>query len=130
MLSLDRYLRRSFILYINILSLILVLCAGNTDSAHAESFLKTRVETVKSTNLKAGARIKQVLRNLDVPQEIGFVKDVHVPKNPSGKLIINVQDLHCNYKAQKNIAYHSISRLLLHKVLFLCLLLLQNTLFH
>ncbi|MFH1093108.1 MAG: hypothetical protein V1739_03000, partial [Candidatus Omnitrophota bacterium] len=69
-----------------------------------KSFLKTRVETLKSSNLKDESRVKQVLRNLEIPQEIGFVKDVHVPANSSGKLIINIQDLHCNYKAQKNIA--------------------------
>ena len=96
--------RRSFIIYINILSLILVLYSGKIDNAFAETFLKTRVETVKSPKLKDEARVKQILRNLEVPEKIGFVKDVHVPVNPSGKMIINIQDLHCNYKAQKNIA--------------------------
>ncbi|MCK5494711.1 MAG: hypothetical protein KAJ14_16500, partial [Candidatus Omnitrophica bacterium] len=91
MLFIDRYLRRSFILYITIPSLIFVCCSASIDNAYAETFLKTRVETLKSSNLKDQARVKQILRNLDVPQEIGFVKDVHVPANPSGKLIINIQ---------------------------------------
>jgi len=87
-------------LFIVVLSVIYVSPVFSQGS----SFLKTRVETVKSINLKDEARVKQILRNLDVPQEIGFVKDVHVSANPNGKLIINIQDLHCNYKAQKNIA--------------------------
>lgn len=104
MLFSNRCLRGSFILYINLLSLILLLCAGKIDILFADSFIKTRVETIKSSSPREEGRVKQVLRNLEIPQEIGFVKDVHVPGNPSGKLIINIQDLHCNYKAQKNIA--------------------------
>ncbi|MBU4304610.1 MAG: hypothetical protein KJ893_03140, partial [Candidatus Omnitrophica bacterium] len=74
--------------------------------AHAQesSFLKTKIETINRTQMSGLERVKQVLRNLEVPKDIGFIKEVHVPNNPAGEMVINIQDLHCNYPAQKNIA--------------------------
>ena len=104
---------KSFFSKYNFLILNLVVCLSifvllviqvQSTFAQGNSFLKTRVETVKSPKLKDEARVKQILRNLEVPEGIGFIKDVHVPVNSRGKLVINIQDLHCNYKAQKNIA--------------------------
>lgn len=68
------------------------------------SFLKTKVERLDGPKLQKTAKVKLVLRNLEIPQELGFIKEIHVPKTPNGKMIINIQDLHCNYKVQKNIA--------------------------
>ncbi len=72
--------------------------------AEESSFLKTKVEKLSQPKLSESNRIKQLLRNLDLPKDIGFVKEVHVPNNPQAQLIINIQDLHCNYEAQKHIA--------------------------
>ncbi|MBU4304575.1 MAG: hypothetical protein KJ893_02965, partial [Candidatus Omnitrophica bacterium] len=71
---------------------------------YADSFLKARVETVSGPQMSGLEQVKQVLRNLKVPKDIGFIKEVHVPQNPAQEMIINIQDLHCNYPAQKNIA--------------------------
>ncbi|MBU0633706.1 MAG: hypothetical protein KKB82_09365 [Candidatus Omnitrophica bacterium] len=85
---------------------ILALLFGNTLSSFAQetSFLKTKVDKVEGPKLTGENRIKQLLRNLEVPKELGFVKEIHVPNSPTDKLIINIQDLHCHYQAQKNIS--------------------------
>ncbi len=77
---------------------------SNAYSQQGTSFLKTKVERLDGPKLKRAAKVNLVLRNLEIPQNLGFVKEIYVPKTPSGKMVINVQDLHCNYKAQKNIA--------------------------
>jgi hypothetical protein len=89
-----------------IVLIILIPCFFlNTEcKAQENSFLKTKIEKVEGPKLRKTEKIEQVLRNLEIPPELGFIKEVHVPQSPSGKMIINVQDLHCNYKAQKNIA--------------------------
>lgn len=68
------------------------------------SFLTTKIETIEGPKLKKTEKVEQVLRNLEMPAELGFIKEIYVPQTPTGKMIINIQDLHCNYKAQKNIA--------------------------
>ncbi|MCP4649172.1 MAG: hypothetical protein GY853_03705 [PVC group bacterium] len=84
---------------------ILLLISGvYLNTCNAESFLKTRVEKIDAPKLNEIDRIKQVLRHLDIPRDVGFVKEIHTPTNPSEKLVINIQDLHCHYQAQKNIA--------------------------
>ncbi|MBI4846517.1 MAG: hypothetical protein HY810_08660, partial [Candidatus Omnitrophica bacterium] len=44
-----------------------------------ESFLKTKVEKISATRQSSDERIKQVLRNLEIPEDIGFIKEVNVP---------------------------------------------------
>ncbi|MFH1062774.1 MAG: hypothetical protein V1747_07840 [Candidatus Omnitrophota bacterium] len=82
----------------------LVLPASYLHAQQSTSFLSTKIETLEGPKLKKTAKVEQVLRNLDIPAELGFIKEIHVPKTPTEKMIINIQDLHCNYKAQKNIA--------------------------
>ena len=81
-----------------------LICLSLPYAVCAESFLKTRVEKIDQPKLSQENRIKQVLRNFDVPKDIGFEKEIHVPKKLSGQMIITIQDLHCHYQAQKNIA--------------------------
>ncbi|MFH1459321.1 MAG: hypothetical protein ABIG64_02960 [Candidatus Omnitrophota bacterium] len=66
-------------------------------------FLKTKIKTVSGPKLNESERVKQVLRNLEIPEDMGFIKEIHVPSNPNDQLIITIQDLHCHYQAQKNI---------------------------
>ncbi len=87
-------------IFILVLAMIL-FCAG---SVRSESFIKTRIRKVKAPLIKDERRMKQVLRTLEVPEDIGVIKEVHVPENPTGQLVFNIQDLHCNYEAQRNIA--------------------------
>ncbi|MBU1043016.1 MAG: hypothetical protein KJ915_01305, partial [Candidatus Omnitrophica bacterium] len=91
-----------------LLSISIFICIGlSVDFSYAQqstSFLTTKVETIEGPKLKKTEKIQQVLRNLEIPVELGFIKETHVPKTPTEKMIINIQDLHCNYKAQKNIA--------------------------
>ena len=72
--------------------------------AQEEGFLKAKIEKIEGLKKNSEDEIKIVLRNFDVPKEIGFVKEIHVPSVPASKMVINIQDLHCNYQAQKNIA--------------------------
>lgn len=46
------------------------------------------------------------VKTLHVPQEYGIVKEVfeNKPKENNGRIIIHIQDAHCNYEAQKNMA--------------------------
>ncbi len=46
------------------------------------------------------------VKTLQVPQEYGIVKEVfeNKPRESNGKIIIHIQDAHCNYEAQKNMA--------------------------
>ncbi len=74
------------------------------DGYCAESFLQAKVEKISGPQLKGEDLVRQVLRNLEIPKDIGFIKEVKVSENPSDKMIINIQDLHCNYQAQKNIS--------------------------
>ncbi|MFH2138342.1 MAG: hypothetical protein ABII88_07505 [Candidatus Omnitrophota bacterium] len=72
--------------------------------AQGGSFLKTKVEKISTPEVKEKNRIDQLLRHLIIPEEIGSIKEIHIPNNPSEFMIITIQDLHCNYQAQKNIA--------------------------
>jgi hypothetical protein len=40
---------------------------------------------------------------LNVPERLGVIKELHRDKNPKG-LIIHIQDIHCNYEGQLNMA--------------------------
>ena len=42
--------------------------------AEESSFLKTKIENLSQPKLSESNRIKQLLRNLDIPKDIGFVK--------------------------------------------------------
>lgn len=97
LLTLHIFLLSIFIIFI-LIAIFSVKCFAQ------ESFLKTKVEKISATRQSSDERIKQVLRNLEIPEDIGFIKEVNVPSNPTGKMVINIQDLHCNYEAQKNIA--------------------------
>lgn len=96
----EQVICKGFIANFLLLSLFVIV----PDQSFAESFLTTKVETIEGPKLKKTAKVEQVLRNLEIPAELGFIKETHVPKTPTEKMIINIQDLHCNYKAQKNIA--------------------------
>jgi len=98
------FLKQGVIIYIIILSFIVSPLFNTVHTCFADSFLKTKVETISGPQLKKEARVKQLLRNLEVPEDIGFIKEVYVPNTPTDQMIINIQDLHCNYQAQKNIA--------------------------
>jgi len=76
----------------------------NAASAQDSGFLKPKVENISGPQLRNEERVKQVLRNLEISPDWGFVKETNVPNTPNSQLIINIQDLHCNYEAQKNIA--------------------------
>ncbi len=80
------------------------LSAGLRAYAQESSFLKVKVEKIAEPSTNSGDQIKLILRSLKVPKKLGFVKEVYVPKIPSSKKIINIQDLHCDYEAQKHIA--------------------------
>ena len=69
---------------IGLLIAIVIICSpGCLYAQQGSSFLKTKVETIGSSKLQKTAKVKQVLRNLEIP----------VPKKPTGKMIINIQDL-------------------------------------
>ncbi|RKY36222.1 MAG: hypothetical protein DRP78_04190, partial [Candidatus Omnitrophota bacterium] len=70
----------------------------------AETFLKPKLDTIKTLKLADTDQIKQFLRHLSLPKEIGAIKETYVPKKNSKQLILNIQDIHCNYEAQKHIA--------------------------
>ncbi|MFH2136910.1 MAG: hypothetical protein ABII88_00190 [Candidatus Omnitrophota bacterium] len=96
---------RKYLFLIRILLPCLILVSGIVvKTCCADSFLKTRVEKIDTPQLKEVNRIKQVLRHFDIPRDIGFIKELHVSNQPSEKLVITIQDLHCHYQAQKNIA--------------------------
>ncbi|MCP4649097.1 MAG: hypothetical protein GY853_03295 [PVC group bacterium] len=86
-------------------SLILIIfsCISPV-SAQEETFLKTKIEKIGNSKRSEINQINQVLRNLDIPKEIGMVKETYMPRSPKANLIITIQDLHCHYQAQKNIA--------------------------
>lgn len=46
------------------------------------------------------------LKNFQIPSQFGTIKEVFEAPNgqPSGPIIIQIQDAHCNYEAQKNLA--------------------------
>lgn len=54
----------------------------------------------------AGAVSSLFVKTLQVPQEYGIVKEVfdNRLKENNGKIIIHIQDAHCNYEAQKNMS--------------------------
>ena len=106
MTNLHRYFKEQFNIGKTVLSLILVsaLALSNATACLAESFLKTKIEKVQTAKVSKGNRIKQVLRTLEIPDDIGYIREVHVPNSPNDQLLITIQDLHCNYEAQKNIA--------------------------
>ena len=72
--------------------------------AAPDFFLKTKIEKIPSQNTTNLNKINQVLRNFYIPEDIGVVKEVHVPKTPNDQLVITIQDMHCHYQAQINIA--------------------------
>ncbi|MBU1087606.1 MAG: hypothetical protein KKD05_08865 [Candidatus Omnitrophica bacterium] len=104
MLFLDKGFKQIIIRRIAVSFLLFILLIVISNQCFAESFLTTKVDTIEGPKLQKTEKVQQVLRNLEIPSELGFIKEIHVPKTPTEKMIINIQDLHCNYKAQKNIA--------------------------
>jgi hypothetical protein len=58
---------------------------------------------LRENHARKGEPITQTLpKDILVPRNIGTVKETHLGDN--GKLVIHIQDAHCNYEAQSNIA--------------------------
>ncbi|MGE5308201.1 MAG: hypothetical protein ACM3OC_03880 [Deltaproteobacteria bacterium] len=46
----------------------------------------------------------QPIQNLSLPQNVGVVKETYTGEKQSTPFIVQIQDAHCNYEAQKNLA--------------------------
>ncbi|OVE77451.1 hypothetical protein BVX98_02850 [bacterium F11] len=51
------------------------------------------------------SKIDPALKSLltDIPYQYGSIRKVNIPKNPNGKIILQIQDVHMNHEAQTNI---------------------------
>ena len=81
---------------VKVISLLLVQCflLYSTGFASIDDIKDSDSDVVKEEILS--------VENIGVPKDIGSVKTYH--KGKSDKVVIHIQDAHCNYEAQANIA--------------------------
>src|SRR5690606_10883197 len=62
----------------------------------------TQASAVIFDNARAGLQYKQIFGDFSIPYSYGKITDAHFAS--TDRVIINIQDLHCHAKVQKNIS--------------------------